>query len=108
MATLELPVFQHVLTVRRTGGSRCAVSATFATSDGTAVAGLDYTPVTRTVFFPDGDASTRAVDVQLILDTDAEPDETVNLTLSDVRGCAALGPQSSMVLTILDNDRPLP
>jgi len=107
-ATLELPVAPQSVLVTRAGGSTGAVSATFSTSNGTAIAGMDYTHLTRTIFFADGDAEPRAVEIPLVLDTVAEPDKTVNLTLSDVRGCAALGNQSTAVLTILDNDRPPP
>ena len=52
----ESPGAMQTITVTRTGGSRGAVTATFTTSDGTAVAGADYTPVNATVFFADGDA----------------------------------------------------
>ena len=37
-----------------------------------------------------------------------EPDETVNLTLSQPGGCAALGAQTTAVLTIQDDDEPPP
>jgi uncharacterized delta-60 repeat protein len=107
-AALELPIAGATpITVTRTGGSRGAVSVRFTTSDGTATAGSDYSPVSRTVSFADGETEPRAVEVPFVLDTIAEPDESVNLTLSSVRGCAALGAQTSAELTIVDNDRPL-
>ena len=107
-AALELPIAGSTpITVTRTGGSRGAVSVRFTTSDGTATAGSDYSPVSRTVSFADGETQPRTVEVPFVLDAIAEPDESVNLTLSNVRGCAALGAQTSAVLTIVDNDRPL-
>ena len=103
---LELPVTGQPILVTRTGGSRGAVSAVVTTADGTAIAGTHYTAVTRTVTFGDGDSAPRAVELPLLPDTTPGDDRTVNLALSDVRGCAALGAPSTAVLTILDNDRP--
>ena len=96
-----------IVTVNRTGGSKGAVSVSFTTSDGTAVGGADYTPVTATVVFPDGDDSPRRVLVPILQDTLPEGDETVNLTLSQPGGCAALGTPASATLTLVDDD-PLP
>lgn len=92
------------ITVTRTGGSRGAVSATFTTSDGTAIGGADYTPVNATVFFGDGDAAPRVVIVPIMTNSIDAPDKTVNLTLSQPGGCAALGSQTTAVLTIQDDD----
>ena len=103
---LEVPVTGQPIVVTRTGGSRGAVSAVVTTADGTAIAGTHYTAVTRTVTFGAGDSTPRAVEVPLLPDTTPGDDRTVNLALSDVRGCAALGAPSAAVLTILDNDRP--
>ena len=93
--------------VTRTGGSTGAVSATFATTDGTAVAGTDYTPVTTTVVFADGDTSSRLVTVPILQDAAAEPDETVNLALTEPGGCAVIGAESAATLTIVDDNRPI-
>ena len=92
------------ITVTRTGGSSGAVTATFTTSNGSAVAGADYTPVNATVFFADGDAVSRVVGVPIIQDLINESDKTVNLRLSQPGGCAALGAQVTAVLTIRDDD----
>lgn len=96
-----------IVTVNRTGGTKGAVSVSFTTSDGTAVGGADYTPVTSTVVFPDGDDSPRRVLVPILQDTLGEGNETVNLALSQPGGCAALGTPTSATLTIVDDD-PLP
>ena len=96
------------ITVTRTGGSKGAVTATFTTSDGSAISGTDYTPVNSTVFFADGDAAPRVVRVPIIQDLlSGEPDKTVILTLSQPGGCAALG-ASIAALTIRDDDVPPP
>lgn len=96
-----------IVTVTRTGGSNGAVSVSFTTSDGTAVAGADYEAVTTTVVFADGDDSPRRVLVPILQDTLPENAETVNLELSQPGGCAALGTRTSAALTIVDDD-PLP
>ncbi len=93
------------LLVTRTGGTRGAVSATLRTSNGTAAAGTDYEAVTTTVAFADGDAGPRTVRVPILGNDRADPDRTVNLALSEPRGCATLGAAAS-VLTIHDDDTP--
>jgi uncharacterized delta-60 repeat protein len=90
----------------RTGGTAGVVTATFRTSDGTAVAGTDYTPVDVTVLFADGDDTPRFIDVPIVVDGVIEADKTVNLSLSQPGGCGALGQQASAVLTIQDDDSP--
>jgi uncharacterized delta-60 repeat protein len=103
---------QSSVKVTRTGGSTGAVTATFTTSDGTitptgssgpAIAGVDYTAVNATVFFGDGDSSPRTVTVPTIQNLVRAPDKTLNLTLSQPGGCAALGTQTTAVLTIVDD-----
>lgn len=96
------------ITVTRISGSSGAVTATFTTSDGTAIAGTDYSAVNSTVFFADGDAVPRVVDVPIIANLIDEPDKTVNLTLSEAGGCAALGTRTTAVATILGDDQPPP
>ena len=96
------------VTVTRIGGSTGAVTATFSTANGTAIAGADYTTTRSSVFFADGDATARAMTVPITQDsTHSEPDKTVMLALSEPGGCAALGAQVAAVLTITDDD-PLP
>jgi uncharacterized delta-60 repeat protein len=92
------------VTITRTGGSSGQVSAIFTTIGGTAVADSDFEPVNVTVFFADGDAEPRVVEIPIVVDTIAEADETVELELSQPGGCVQLGPQSTAILTILDDD----
>ena len=95
-----------VVTVTRTGGSFGVVGVTFATSNGTATAPGDYTAVTQTVGFADGDTAPKTISIPIINDTTAETpaNETVNLTLSNPTGGATLGSPNSAVLTITDDD----
>jgi uncharacterized repeat protein (TIGR01451 family) len=91
-----------VVTITRTS-TTAVQSVTFATSDGTAVAGSDYTPVTATLTFAVGEAS-KKVSLPILADTIVESKETVNLTLSNPTGGGTLGPQRTAVLFITDND----
>jgi uncharacterized delta-60 repeat protein len=91
--------------ITRTGGSSGAVTATVTTSDGSAVAGVNYTALNSTVFFADNDTAERFVEVPLIQNAvGGEPDRTVTLTLSQPGGCTAIGARASTVLTIRDDD----
>ena len=84
------------------------MGANFATSNGTATAGSDYTAVTQTVSFADGDAANKTVAIPILDDMLVEANETVNLTLSSPTGGATLGNPVTAVLTIIDNDAPAP
>ncbi|GAA3148306.1 hypothetical protein GCM10010521_39620 [Streptomyces rameus] len=66
------------------------VTVTYATADGTATSGQDYTPVSGTLTFPAGTASgaTRTIAVPTRRDRAAEPAETIPLKL-DVTGAKA-------------------
>lgn len=92
--------------VTRTGGSKGALTVRFATQDGTAHAGSDYTAVSTLLRFADGEQGQRFIAVPIANNTLIDSARTVNLTLSDLRGCAALGTPASAVLTIMDDDAP--
>lgn len=94
----------RTITVQRTGGDDGAVSVQFATSNGSASAGSDYTPASGTLSWANGDDASKTFTVQILEDTIDEPNQTVNLTLSAPTGGAVLGSPSTAVLTIADND----
>jgi hypothetical protein len=100
----ELPFSADDIVVTRTQGSAGAVSVNVTTGGGTADEGTDYTRINTTVHFGDGDTEPRVVALPILLDAVDEGDETVELTLSEPGGCATLGPQSSAVLKIFDDD----
>jgi hypothetical protein len=77
------------------------VTVTYASSDGTAVAGLDYTAVNDTLTFSPGDVS-ETFAVPILQDDFFESDETVNLALSSPVN-AGLGAPVEAVLTIKDD-----
>ncbi len=90
--------------VTRSGGSAGAVSVQYATSNGSATAGADYTAASGTLNWADGDTATKFFGVALLDDAAVEGGETINLALSNAGGGATLGTQTSAVLTITDND----
>ncbi|MGZ8843358.1 MAG: Calx-beta domain-containing protein, partial [Pyrinomonadaceae bacterium] len=93
-----------VINVKRTGGSSGAVSVQYVTGGGTATDGSDYTSAGGTLNWADGDSSDKSFSLAILEDALNEPGETVSLSLSGPTGGAALGNQSTAVLTIADND----
>ncbi|MCL3859512.1 carbohydrate binding domain-containing protein [Actinotalea sp. K2] len=89
------------VTVRLDIASDTAVTADWATADGTATAGEDYTAATGTVTF-EPDVTTATIEVATTQDAIVEGNETFTLTLSDVAG-ADLG-TSTHTVTIRDDD----
>jgi hypothetical protein len=96
-----------IITVQRTGGLGGAVSAHYATSNGTALEPGDYEATSSDLNWADGDSADKTFTVTVHGDTKDEPNETVNLTLSAPTGGASLGSPSTATLTILDDD-PMP
>ena len=91
------------ITVNRTGGTDGEVSVNYATSNGSATAGQDYTSASSTLTFANGDNS-ESFTVPITNDSLDEPDETVNLTLSRPSDGATLGGRSTSTLNITDDD----
>lgn len=91
------------ITVTRTGGNSGTVNVNYSTSNGTATAGLDYTPVSGTLTFGNG-VSSQTFTVPITNDNLAEGNETVNLSLSNAGGGGNLTSPSNAVLTIIDDD----
>nr|NCR77171.1 hypothetical protein [Microcystis aeruginosa K13-06] len=91
------------ITLTRTNGSDGEVSVILTPSNGSAIAGDDYTNTPITVTFANGQTS-KTVTIPINNDTIYEPTETVNLTISNPTGGATLGTQPTATLTIIDND----
>ena len=89
--------------VARSGSTKESVTVDYATSNGSATAGTDYTAASGTLTFA-ANATTASFDVPILNDNAAEGTETVNLTLSDPSSHAQLGAQSTAVLNILDDE----
>lgn len=93
------------LRITREGGDDGAVSIDYASSDGSATAGVDYQAVSGTVGWADGEDGPKTFDVPVFDDSEVEGDETVNLALSNPGGGATLGSPSNATLTLRDDDQ---
>jgi hypothetical protein len=91
------------ITVLRTGGSQGAVQVSYGTADGTAISGLNYTNVSGTFSWTNGETGPKAFQVPIIDDILGGPSSSLNLVLSAPIGGAALGAQSTAILNILED-----
>ncbi len=91
------------LTVSRSGGSCGDVSVDYATADGTATAGEDYTATSGTLSWPAGDSTDKIITIDMNDDAMFEGDEEFILTLSNPR-FATFGGASETTVTITEND----
>jgi len=87
------------ITVTRSNGNASDVGVSYATSGGTAVPGVDYTPVSGTLNFAANQTS-QSFTVPVLSNLLLGENKTVGITLSQPTGGGALGLQSSATLTI--------
>jgi uncharacterized delta-60 repeat protein/uncharacterized repeat protein (TIGR01451 family) len=99
-ATVDL-----IITVIRSGFIGATGSVEYATFDGTAITNLDYLQATGRLAFAVGQTSAIFA-VRILDDVLVEGNETINLVLANPLG-GSLGPQSTAVITIIDNDTTL-
>lgn len=90
--------------VRRSGSVLAPATVTYRSTQGTATEGEDYLPVSGSLSFPPG-VATLEVRVPLRDDQDIEGNEEFQLVLADPQGGVALGSQSILRVTLLDDDR---
>ena len=98
-----------VFTVSISAAAGEAVTVSYATSNGTATAGQDYTETSGTLTFPANSVVSRTVSVPVTDDTvDEAEEETFTLTLSNVHEASLAGGDSTLAATgtITDNDDP--
>jgi hypothetical protein len=91
------------ITVTRSGNLGGPVTVDYATSDGTAHAGTDYTESHGTLTFGPGETS-KTFQVPVTDDTVRQGARSVNLTLSNPGGGTAVGTQGTAALDITDNE----
>jgi hypothetical protein len=94
------------ITVTRSGSTDGEATVAFAASDGTAIAGGDYTAISGTLTFEAG-VSIKNFSIPIIDDAEVEGDETVMLTLSDPQN-GTLGTSNKAILIIVDDNTPAP
>ena len=90
-----------VFTVNRVGGSTGTVSVNYATSDGTANAGSDYTATSGTLTWASGDTAPKTISVPVAADFVLDNGETMMVTLSNPVGTTLIG-NNTATLTITD------
>ncbi len=95
------------VSVTRTGGQEGSATVNYATSNGTATAGSDYTATSGTLTFAAGEL-TKTFLIPINNDSTMESDETINVTLSTAGGNTTLGTLATTTVTIQDNDTVTP
>ncbi|MBV6423549.1 MAG: hypothetical protein NAOJABEB_01345 [Steroidobacteraceae bacterium] len=93
--------------VRRTGGSAGPVSVDYATIGESASDATDFTSIAGTLAWADGEFGSKAIEVNLTADTQAEAPETFKITLSNAIGGAQLA-ASIATVTLHDPVPPSP
>ncbi len=92
-----LPASNLVLTLYRNGSSVGSVSVSYATVDGSAVAGTDYTATRGSITWPDGDDSPKQVEVPV---TAQASGKGFNFALTDVSGSAGFGSPATATVNV--------
>ncbi|MYH33985.1 MAG: hypothetical protein F4133_09265, partial [Gammaproteobacteria bacterium] len=92
------------LTVSKTGSTLLGATVSYATKDGTAIGGSDFTAIASTsLAFPMA-ATSKTITVTITDDGDDEPEESFTVELSSPSD-AQLGAQKSHSIEITDNDK---
>lgn len=92
-----------LITLTRGDETNLPASVDYATSDLTAVNGLDYTGATNTLWFAPGERA-KVVSVPILNDGITEPTKTFRASLSNPTGGVGLGSRTTTTVSILDND----
>lgn len=92
-----------VITVERKNGMTGPVRVDYATSDGTAGNGSDYTGQSGSLIFEPGERA-KTIVVPILNNPAVEGFETFNVTLANPQGGASLGRPFSTVVTVADDD----
>ncbi|HBB89167.1 MAG TPA: hypothetical protein DC047_16295, partial [Blastocatellia bacterium] len=92
--------------VVRSGGSKGTLSVNYTTSDGTALAGSDYSASAGSLTFADGETS-KTINIPITNDGVTEAAESFQLTFSGVTDLETLGSPSTATVTIQDSSTPL-
>jgi subtilisin-like proprotein convertase family protein len=91
------------LSVLRTGGSDGAVGVSFATANGSALAGTDYVATNGVLSWADGDSTTRNIAISILNDAVQETDELFAVTLTTPTGGASLSNAVASVNVVNDD-----
>ena len=94
-------------TIERRNGSAGTVTVDYATTPGTATAGLDYVTASGRVTFLPGE-TVKTVTITILNDTLVEGNETFGFAIDNVQGGATLLAPRTATVTITDDDSGLP
>jgi hypothetical protein len=94
------------MTVGRTGGSNGAISVTYATVNGSAVAGTDFTATNGTLSWAAGDASAKTLSVPVSNANPFSGSKSFTVSLSSPTGGATLGSPSNASVSITGDAAP--
>lgn len=92
------------IAVQRTLGNTGPVSISYRTQDGTGVAGLDYTAISGSLTWDNGDSADKFIVVSVLDDLLVEGNRTFSVVIYNATDNALLGSPSAATVTILDND----
>jgi hypothetical protein len=90
--------------VTRSGSLTGAVGVSYATANGNATAGDDYTAASGTLAWADGDGDTKTITIPILNDSILEDAENFTISISNPTGGAVLTDPASAVVTITDNE----
>jgi Calx-beta domain/Beta-propeller repeat len=90
------------ITVLRTGGAAGSMTVDYATADGTAIAGQDYTATSGTLTFNAGETS-KTIQIPILDDATTEADENFTVVLRNASTLEALGAPNTLLVTLLDH-----
>jgi hypothetical protein len=91
------------INVLRTGGFTGNLTVEYATVDGTAIAGQDYTANSGTLTFT-GTQTSRTIQIPITNDTTNESSETFTIVLRHASNLEALGAPNTLLVTLQDRD----
>ncbi len=86
--------------VTRNGGSTGTVSVSYATSNGTATAGTDYTSTSGTLSWASGNTTSQTITVPWLNTSSYTGSKTFTLTLSSATGGASITPYTSTAVSV--------
>jgi hypothetical protein len=90
------------LLVTRAGSSQSSLTVDYSTKDESATANSDYTPISNTLTWADGDRKPKPIEIPVLHDNLAEEKETFVVELSNITGDAQLGTNQKATVTIIN------
>lgn len=88
----------------RASGSSGAVSVAYATANGTAIAGQDFTATSGTLTWANGETGAKSFSIPVTNDAIFESDETFSISLSSPTNGLTLGTNAAATITLTSDD----